>query len=149
MPAEWPKLSKDILKEVRASPGVYWIRTERTIERLLGRDDDGLLMIGRTTDLHARLQSFRRDAGRSDGKGNHSEGVTYGELHLRSKFVPVEDLRIRWRELTKAGAKREEGRLLRVYERTFGELPPLNRARGRPPIKVGKPRSVAAENRES
>lgn len=112
-------------------PGVYrvrWLRDSQPVHpgRFLGRDDLGIIAIGKAKQLEDRRSQFVRAA--ETRRGSHSEGkllgilVYYsalpanilGELHWEYRICDVEDL------------EREESLEIKRYVLRFGQTPPLN-----------------------
>lgn len=127
----WLKFSEGNLEKVPNSPGVYEIRYPSSLQRFLDKDNDGILTIGESSNLYERIKNFWESI---NGKsGSHSEGNTFYFLHLEYVF-DLNRLEFRYKETKdKEEAELEECKLLDEYEEKYGELPPLNRHRGKTP----------------
>ena len=134
--SRWCALTEENLKENDAGPGMYFIRAisrsgkPRSLPRLLGRDIEGLLYIGKTGEgvnagLDWRIWCFWREAiGRKQAA--HVGGARFRRV-LSGRF-PISSLEYRYRRLrSRERADQEETLALERYQRRFGELPPLNR----------------------
>ena len=127
--SQWFPLTDGNIQQVPSKPGVYEIRCKgKSVQRLLGKDDDGILDIGESLNLQTRLRTFLRCASDSN-KGGHAAGMTFARLKLRlsRKGFLVDKLEFRWKTTdSKDEAYEAEGELLDAYVSRFGELPPLN-----------------------
>lgn len=136
--SRWYALTSKNLKQNDAGPGVYFIRSvckngqPCVLPRLLRKDRNGLFYIGKTggeknAGLDWRIWCFWREA-IGKPQSPHVAGVRYRKL-LKRRF-PIESLQYRYKRLrSSAAALREESKILKQYERRFGELPPVNRQR--------------------
>jgi hypothetical protein len=97
-----------------------------SIPRFLGVDAEGLLTIGKTTDLEERRRRFVR--GSSKGRG-HSSGNTLFFLNfvgVFQKFFREPSYQIAFKPVaTDLDARRLESDLTKNYMIRFGEGPPL------------------------
>jgi hypothetical protein len=114
--------------------GVYKIRLADSnkkpieIHRFLGHDNEGILQIGRSTNIERRIGYFH---GAMKGKNYaHAEGERlnyiientcflerYKDCNVQYSFKKLENER---------EVKAEEKHLLIIYFKIFGEVPPLN-----------------------
>jgi hypothetical protein len=115
-----------------ATPGVYIIKTTRSIHRIGGVDRSGILYVGRTSRIRSRLWQFL--------ECNHPASgflwvhVDFARLVLDSRIRTVTDcekriykLRVRYATpIHKSRIARAERALLFAYMSRFGESPPLN-----------------------
>ena len=127
--SEWKILSKENFNTLPQSAGVYKIKyLKKIIGRLVKRDQKGILMIGQSKKLKTRLKKFYEVI---QGHGNgHSEGERFYKLKLRKKFPP-ENMLFKFSKVRRgANPKNRESKELESYQKTFGELPPLNNAGG-------------------
>lgn len=99
-----------------------------TVPRLLGMDEDALLMVGETGAFRKRFDKFVSVL--RLGRGMHSEAIL---LHVILNYSRLSDsggnaaIQYRyWRFPTKMAAKQAEDMMLRRYVLRFGEPPPLN-----------------------
>jgi len=125
---EWPE-------ELDKQPGVYRIRSfttrnnSRKIPRCLGVDDEGVLMIGESTDMWVRLTSFLGAA--KGGKHAHVEGQEYFTWKVGKGF-PIETLYVDYMKTqTKDDAERLEYQQIKAYRKKFLDTPPLNKSQGK------------------
>lgn len=118
-------------------PGVYEIRLSASdgqplnIPRLLANDAEGILTIGESKNVAERVRSFYKAS-----NGYHSAHSEAERMYLvkfwtefqksvyRGSKIQVRSLRLR----NKADAEERKERLLKLYFKKFGELPPLNGA---------------------
>jgi len=102
--------------------------TKRAIGRVLANDNDGILYIGRASNVGRLVTLLLSIRDGNNGK-NHSFGIRYKDNQsFRAKF-PLELLSIRL--LSSAESRELETRKLREYVEVFGELPPLNHSANR------------------
>jgi len=112
-------------REVSTDPGAYVIATDKPVSRAIGVDDLGLLDVGESDGLRARLRDFKRCLTKRGDEG-HMAGWRFAFFRFERHF-PVESLRVRWTATTsKEKAYAMEGRILLEYIKLHGELPPLN-----------------------
>ena len=123
----WVSLQTAV-KKAPEEPGGYvlgiWLPetgASRTIHRLLGDDNHGVLDIGASVDLRRRIGELLRCVTTDDALG-HMAGWRYRALELHKRLEG--ELRIAWRP----GAEGivVEAELMQHYLNSFGELPPLN-----------------------
>lgn len=119
------------------SPGVYFIRLinqkKRPIQipRILDIDRKGILYIGLAKKRHNgglcnRLWGFWTAITGKD-ETSHAAGKKY--RHLIFKHFPNHCIQYRHRKVQDdRQAKKLEDKCLRLYQKQWGELPPLNRA---------------------
>jgi hypothetical protein len=119
--------------------GVYIIRFVEEkripagIARANGVDKEGTLSIGETADLRHRLAGFYRTVYSGATRSNHSASWYYVSFKY-SRLYPKKGLQFKFfQTATKAGAEREEFRLLTRYRTRFLDLPPLNNMPGKYP----------------
>ena len=114
--------------------GVYKIRLTNSkespidIPRFLDKDEDGILEIGNSEDIQRRIKYFR---GAAKGKKYpHTAGRRLSSIKKHTSFVKLYNgykIQYSFKKLqNKNKAMREEERLLKLYFRKFGEVPPLN-----------------------
>jgi len=111
----------------------------RTLYRAKGRDDRGILYIGRSgarrgRTILQRLKEFWKSAGTNNGKYSHCAGEHYQRLRAPN-WVPLDCVGVRiWVCNQTTNAKRDteikqvEKRRIENYARRHKELPPLNRS---------------------
>ena len=94
------------------------------IERLLEKDTDGILVIGKTKNLKNRLKQFNNALGK--GKG-HSEGNTL--FLIKEQFdrkFKNPSLWYWYKEVRECDLDKEEAEEIKQYMNVFGEVPSLN-----------------------
>ena len=115
----------DAYKTAPDLPGVYIIAADRAIHRLVGVDEHGILDIGESDSLQARLSAFVGCA-----RGTRQAGHSAGWRFLDNKFAehfPLESLWVSWRTAhNKEEAHAGESQYLSTYLSLHYELPPLN-----------------------
>ncbi|MFH0978973.1 MAG: hypothetical protein V1837_06775 [Candidatus Woesearchaeota archaeon] len=128
MMSEWLILDELEVKKVPSKPGAYKISvfkadgTPIRINRFLGVDPEGVIDIGESTDLHARLQNFKRNI--EKGSGGHMAGWRFHFLKLYEKF---KILKFSFEVCaTKEQAYKKEYAMMKRYIDEHKELPPLN-----------------------
>jgi hypothetical protein len=95
--------------------------------RLLGRDDAGIVTIGRSDSVSRRIEQMK--SGIRRGRGHSAFNLLWilGEHGRRERVNGfAKRLRVRWLE-TRESSRLEE-RCLKSYFLAFGELPPLSSA---------------------
>ena len=113
--------------------GVYKIRLANSkesigIRRFLGKDKEGILMIGESKNIGERIKYFR---GAMEGKSyRHAEGKRLSLIKKYTCFMErYKDCKLQYsfkKLQNKSEAKKEEERLLKCYFKKYGEVPPLN-----------------------
>jgi len=122
--SKWSKFTEEALNNIPNSAGVYKIRCPHTLPRVLNKDEDGILAIGKSNNLKKRLKQFWETV---NGKSSeHAEGITYYDLYF-DKIFPPSELEFSFKEVPDKDVDVEEARLLGEYEEKYGELPPLNK----------------------
>jgi hypothetical protein len=108
-------------------PGAYRIRCRGcTIGRVVGRDREGVLDIGKSVHLRRRLAAFFRCVTADHARHGHMAGWRYRDLGLHRHFPP-DRLEVCWCEAEDEDeALRLEAKALEDYAKLHGELPPLN-----------------------
>jgi hypothetical protein len=115
-----------------SSPGIYIIRTLRSVRRIGGVDTTGVLYVGRASRLRSRIWKF--------WKANHTaSGFLWTHPHiaslvLKSRIHGPKDVEGQLGKLMVRYATPIQGRALVLAERAvlfsyvnrFGEAPPLN-----------------------
>jgi hypothetical protein len=100
-----------------------------SLERLLKVDDQGIICIGETGNMKRRRAQFLSAI---NGANGHSEMNLVYYLNEYTDFKKkFEDAKFQYCfcECTdKAESKSEEEKLIKVYFKEFGEVPPLNSA---------------------
>lgn len=99
----------------------------REIQRLGGRDDSGLLYIGRAFKprLRKRLYELRMSLDSETNTHNHPAGRKY--LERQVLFQTLFGDHEFWFDCVAGAASEEEAMRLRNYSVRFGEYPPLNK----------------------
>jgi len=111
-------------KPIPEKPGVYMVCASKSIHRLNGVDENGILTIGESENLRSRLVDFVRCM--RYGTTGHMAGWRFHQIGMHEKF-PSDSLWVSWREVeNKEAAYKKEGEMLEFYLRRYWELPPLN-----------------------
>lgn len=112
--------------------GVYRIRLvdnngkSISIQRFLGEDKDGIIVIGQTINIKTRLKQFYKVV-KEEKKYSHSEGLTIHLLKSIKKFSEkIKSCTFQYTFSKVDEPKEEEKKLLRSYFEEYGEIPPLN-----------------------
>ncbi|MBA4383442.1 MAG: hypothetical protein C0410_01775 [Anaerolinea sp.] len=98
------------------------------IQRFLGKDGDGLLCIGKTTDMERRRKQFVRGL---TGVFGHSEANL---LHILETVSPLgvmfkeREYEYSYARIAKGDEDKAEEAEIKAYVKRFGEVPPLNSA---------------------
>ena len=101
------------------------IAAKKSIHRAVGKDIEGILDIGESKTLRARVRSFISCASGAQQSG-HMAGWRYNKYDFESNF-PLSTLYISWHAAaTKSEAYALEGHMLREYIEQHKERPPLN-----------------------
>ena len=129
--SDWQKLVQPASYN---GPAVYRIRlcdsgVTVSIKRFLGSDDDGLLCIGKASNLERRRKQFI--SGTTNG-GGHSEANL---LHILEKVTslsanyPNREYEYSYVKVNNPGEEDLlEEKHIKAYVKRFGEVPPLNSA---------------------
>lgn len=121
--ASW---KKEILGQDVPQKGVYFLKAAKPVSRVLGRDEKGILYIGKGDIFSSQSRLGKLiNAINGDEEKAHTAGDNYFK-RLKKEF-PLETLTAEVR-LTEQ-AEDMEIRELDDYFEKFGELPPLNRRR--------------------
>ena len=95
-----------------------------TIHRFLGQDADGVLYIGKANSFVKRVIELKKSISPDYDGDSHGCGKKYkSNPRIAAKF-PFEILYMELIENNKPGELEKE--YLKDYEKTFGEVPPLN-----------------------
>ena len=124
----------EINNEFGGSGGVYVLKSISdtnnlpiTINRLLGNDVQGILYVGKANCFTDRVAELKKSIAPDYASDSHECGSRYKNNSNIQKAFPFESLCI---ELIRSGNPRQaELEMLKKYEESFGELPPLNRSR--------------------
>jgi hypothetical protein len=138
--SKWQDISsaKNLALQLAKVPGVYRIRLSNSsgrpipIGRLLRIDKNGLLAIGESANLARRIKEFYQ-AYTAEKFGHHSVGdrlflvlmCQYSRFktnHQNNSGLQLQVMKLS----SKADAQAEEEKLLKIYFKVHGELPPLN-----------------------
>ena len=96
-----------------------------TIDRCVGIDSEGLLLVEESKTLRARIRKLHKCVN-DPYNDSHVAGWRYRYLGMEQHF-PEDLLQIRFKACgSKDEASREEARLMREYIAEHFELPPLN-----------------------
>jgi len=121
------KLLKDWEKEPFEGSAIYKISLKnRTIERFLEKDTDGILVIGKTKKLKRRIKHFYKAL--EIGK-RHSAGRTL--FLIKEKFdrkFKYPSLWYSYKKVNECDLDDAEAEEIKQYMKVFGEVPPLNSA---------------------
>ena len=121
---------EDELEKITDQKGVYLIHClnaafdiPRSIRRMFVYDVQGILYIGSSKNIRERVQEFKDSVVGENTR--HSGGTTYSNIPIVEHHYPRKYLAISFKEI--AEFKKEEKKYLEIYEKEFGELPPLNK----------------------
>jgi hypothetical protein len=124
-----PKFWNKINDQFQDTGGIYKLilanesGTPIPINRLLKKDKQGILYIGKALKFLDRVIELKKSLSPDHYSQNHECGVRYKRL-LKNQF----EFQNLWIELTQSENIDEmESEQLLAYENEFGELPPLNR----------------------
>jgi hypothetical protein len=138
--SKWQDISaaQNLAVQLAKVPGVYRIRLSDcagrpiTIGRLLSTDKNGLLAIGESANLARRIKEFYQ-AYTAEKFGHHSVGdrlflvLMCQYSRFKTNYRNNSGLQLQVMKLnSKADAQAEEEKLLKIYFKAHGELPPLN-----------------------
>ncbi len=109
--------------------GVYHIycykdKTPLKINRVLRLDNDGILYIGKSENLRARIRMLWRVLNPNLKATAHTFGTKYNENKRLKKAFPLKSLYVSFQISKKP--KTLENKLLDKYFAKFGEVPPFN-----------------------
>jgi excinuclease UvrABC nuclease subunit len=121
------ELTKANIKAVSANSGIYriiWGRSGKAvpIQRMLKKDANGILYIGRSKNLRSRLNQFYNVA--FANSNNHSGGMKY-RTRKYIEIVLQNEVYFEF-EYHDDYANQENIALGHGYQRIYGETPPLN-----------------------
>lgn len=137
--SSWLKLTEENLRMVPRAPGVYKIgypgvKIPRFWQVDEGEDGRAILCIGQSSNVRERLRNFLKVI-KGEG-GIHMAGFIFSELCLERIFE-LEKIEFKFKEVESGEeAEEEEYKLLTDYQEIYGELPPLNRNKGKKPIYI-------------
>jgi hypothetical protein len=109
--------------------GIYkiiWIvnNEQRTIPRLFGKDNNGVLYIGKTIKYLKRIIELKKSVLPNFRSDNHDFGKRYNTTSIISENIKLDELFV---VLIKTNKPDEYEFLeLEKYLNTYGELPPFN-----------------------
>ena len=130
-----PLLDEELYKAPNADMhGVYiihWIASNnkgKTICRVAGKDEEGILYIGEAHDqtLIKRISNFIRAVDPDLTSDNHSGGKSYNASKALKLMIKPSEMGVRLIVTAKKTPEKAETELLRAYQNQYGELPPLN-----------------------
>ncbi len=130
--SEWKSFRKEALSQIPEKAGIYQLRSLRddgnpqSISRLLGKDQEGIVYIGESSNLKKRIQGFWSTITKRD-RSRHAAGWSYVTFDFQKTFPP-ESLQFRYSPSEDFLAV--EFDLLLFYLKEFGDRPPLNTNRG-------------------
>lgn len=94
------------------------------ISRLLGKDKEGILYIGKASSFLNRVIELKKSIAPNYSSSGHICGIRYKQLPKIAEQFPYEVLYVELVGGEKPGEL--EIRYLREYQQEFGEVPPLN-----------------------
>ena len=124
-------LNKENISDLPKNSGIYRIFAYSQnfepiiINRFAKRDKQGLLYIGRTKNLNARLNNFLLSSDINKNTHNHSGALKYKKKDVIRKTLKKHTLYFNFQVLNEINE--EEKKLLDNYSNEFGEYPPLNK----------------------
>ena len=109
--------------------GVYFLQRYESneiipIPRLISKDDQGILYIGKLENLTSRLGTLINLINGTSKTGKHSMGLRYQEIKIFQEHLKPENIQLRI--IFCKNPRVLESSMLKEYLYTFGELPPLN-----------------------
>tara|TARA_R100001460_G_scaffold31010_2_gene61177 strand:+ start:1580 stop:1993 length:414 start_codon:yes stop_codon:yes gene_type:complete len=127
------RLWHDINQSFSGRGGAYIVRSRdaknkdlyKGIHRLLGKDETGVLYIGKASSFLNRVIELSKSLAPDYRAQSHFCGVRYKASSEIQMAFPYKLLVVEL--LESDDPVREESKLLREYEKLFGEIPPLNR----------------------
>lgn len=96
----------------------------RPLQRVLGTDTEGILYIGKSGNLKARVRMLWRVLQNDYKATAHTFGMNYKSLQIIREAFPYDTLALEYEE--NPAPKAYEKNLLESYRQSFGEVPPLN-----------------------
>jgi hypothetical protein len=133
--SDWKKFNKNELAILPEKEGVYEFRCvdnngfPKIISRLLDRDPEGIIYIGKSENLWSRINAFWKTIIKRD-RSRHAAAWTYCSYGYESLFPPNS---LQFRFLEFENPEDLEFDLLLQYFRKYRDLPPLNTSRGNYP----------------
>jgi excinuclease UvrABC nuclease subunit len=115
---------------VPEEPGVYMVLNvtdsgkPSKLNRLLNIDENGILYIGKSSNLRDRLRMLWRTIQPDLKATAHTFGRRYKEISTLHTAYPISSLAITFSLVE--NPDKEESNLLRNYCEKFGEVPPFN-----------------------
>ncbi|PKV51337.1 hypothetical protein ATE84_3412 [Aquimarina sp. MAR_2010_214] len=112
--------------------GIYFLQRYNNdeiipISRLIGKDNQGILYIGKSENLTRRLGTLINLINGTSTTGKHSMGLRYQEIEVFQKHLKPENIKLR---IIFCDNPRDiESSMLLEYLYKFGELPPLNNSK--------------------
>lgn len=104
--------------------GVYTLKANKPIHRLLNIDESGILYIGKGIILSSSTRIGKLINALNQTEKRHDAGVRYNMDDFKNKF-PLAELKLKV-ELINNSLELEKRKLKEYFDK-FGELPPLNR----------------------
>jgi excinuclease UvrABC nuclease subunit len=120
----------NFFENIPEHPGVYKIYSldvegnPLPLQRVLGADVDGVLYIGKTSNLKNRLRMLWRALNPDYLATGHTFGVNYKQLEIIRHAFPLQTLAVDYEVTTHYGERETE--LIEQYRQQFGEVPPMN-----------------------
>lgn len=104
---------------------IHWIKSNNfvPIQRILGTDYNGLLYIGKSTNLGKRINNLIVNL-KDPSKLKHHFSIKYHKTPLVSLFIKINELGLIIKPFN--NPKEYEEKYLLDYNSKFGELPPFN-----------------------
>jgi hypothetical protein len=128
---DYIKLSNNFFWQTIASkPGVYHIYSldpknkPKKLHRLIGKDEEGILYIGKSENLRERLRMLWRVLNPDLKATAHTFGEKYNTYQVLKLNFPLNTLAIKFS--CSNNAKELEIKLIDEYINNFGEVPPFN-----------------------
>jgi hypothetical protein len=128
---DYIKLSNNFFwQTIPSKPGVYHIYSldpknkPKKLQRLIGKDEEGILYIGKSENLRERLRMLWRVLNPDLNATAHTFGEKYNTYQVLKSNFPLNTLAIKFR--CSNNAKELEIKLIDEYINIFGEVPPFN-----------------------
>jgi hypothetical protein len=115
--------------EIPETSGVYFIHSYNNghpakLNRVMGKDEEGVLYIGKSENLRERLRMLWRVLNPKLKATAHSFGTKYNANKKLREFFPMKSLYVSYRITSEP--KTLEYELLDKYFLKYGEVPPFN-----------------------
>jgi hypothetical protein len=124
-------MTNKIIANFGSGGGVYILKCDNgqgapiSVNRVLLKDDEGVLYIGKAENFSDRVASLKKSISPEYASSSHECGARYKANPLITTCFPYDQLYVFL--VPSDDPRATEAELLTNYESKFGELPPLNR----------------------